>query len=323
MHASRHRSISAQGGRPTNALLETPRRLDERRSGSPLDQRLSEAAWEASVRIWNVAKRQGKLSALEPLLLRLAPRLIPPPRLETTVKLSCGMTMIVPPGSNWARSYAAGLYERDATSVFSREVGPGQRIADVGANTGYYALLASRLVGPVGCVDAFEPDPRNFDCLTRSVAANECRNVVLSSAGVADSEGVRTFVRESDGTQSHITSAARGENCVTIRTLTLDAYYAEAGWPPVSFVKMDIEGGERAALAGMRELSERHPALRLMIELNPMALRRAGATPTALAATLLSLGFRQGRIIEGGMRAFSLTEPLPSGTGVCNLLLSK
>jgi hypothetical protein len=52
-----------------------------------------------------------------------------------------------------------GCWEPDVTRFFLRIVKPGMRVVEVGANVGYYTLLACSLVGPTGRVTAFEANP--------------------------------------------------------------------------------------------------------------------------------------------------------------------
>src|SRR5215831_18680612 len=68
-----------------------------------------------------------------------------------------------------------------------RLLAPGMRVADVGANIGYYLLLIESAVGPGGRVTCCEPDPDNLCELRRNVAANEFRNVEVVAAAAGAS----------------------------------------------------------------------------------------------------------------------------------------
>lgn len=86
---------------------------------------------------------------------------------------------------------------------------------------------------------------------------------------------------------------------------------------------MDIEGGEKAALEGMRELSRRNSQIQLIMEFDLANLRRSGATREALATVLQSLGFSTGYIIEQDMKPFPVPQGLPRSRATYNLLLKK
>ena len=289
----------------------------------PMREKLYDAAWGLGVRSWSIAKRLGVLGPLEPILLKLAPFLIPPPAEEVEIALPWGANMLVPPGSSRARNYSTGLYERDVTALFQDTVKEGMTVVDLGAYIGYYTLLASRLVGASGRVYAFEPDCKNYSYLVRNTSANDCRNVLAESRAVANRTGSATFIAEPDGEKSHLSGVPEKTASMVVQTVTLDDFFAEEGWPSVDLVKMDIEGSERAALEGMRELSRRNPGMRLIMEFNCMSMRRADASRDELVALLMELDFRRGYIIERDLKPFSLPEGFPDGQAVYNLLLAR
>ena len=72
---------------------------------------------------------------------------------------------------------------------------------DIGANIGFHALLAARLVTATGSVYAFEPLPENVERLRRNVALNAFEHVVIVPAAVTATEG-RATLRDADGTGS-------------------------------------------------------------------------------------------------------------------------
>ena len=55
-----------------------------------------------------------------------------------------------------------GTYEWHKQRRFAREIKPGEVFFDIGANTGFYTLLAAKRTGTGGIVHAFEPNPRNL-----------------------------------------------------------------------------------------------------------------------------------------------------------------
>ena len=81
---------------------------------------------------------------------------------------------------------AYGTWEPVETSLLLDNLRPGDTVIDVGANVGYYTLLAARKVGPRGKVVAFEPDPESFSFLKRNVKANGFTNVVLEQKGLVE-----------------------------------------------------------------------------------------------------------------------------------------
>lgn len=228
--------------------------------------------------------------------------------------------MRVPPGFPSGRTYAAGLYEPAVTKAILELVRPGMTVVDVGANVGYYTLLASRLVGPGGRVYSFEPVLSIFEVLLSNLRDNDCDNVTAELKAISDRSGDGRFLVDRYGTEGRL--VAKGGHIV-VECTTLDEYFGALGWPAVDVVKMDIEGGEPAALSGMRELVQRSPRLHIILELNWPALRAAGWEHRELALLLYNLGFRKGRVLEREGETFELPWGLPRSQATCNLLLNK
>lgn len=240
---------------------------------------------------------------------------------EVQVGVPNGLRMLVPTDSPSLPYFLTGLYEQDLTDLLLKQVEPGMNVVDVGANVGYYSLVASTLVGSSGRVYAFEPDPESFSYLTRNVDLNACRNVVPIRMAVSDRVGSASFVRRNQDTG--FLSGDAGSASVNVSTVSLDEFFAEQGWPTVGLVKMDVEGSERVALLGMRELSRRNPSLRLIMEFNLDAMGRLGISTQMLTSTLKELGFREAYLIEKRLRSVSMKDSLPETRIVHDLLLVK
>ena len=188
------------------------------------------------------------------------------------------------------------IWEATETAAFLAHTRPGMCVLDVGANIGYYTLLAARAVGPSGLVCAFEPEPHNFALLSRSVAENGFANVRLVQAAVSDREGATklhlddaNFGAHSFDAGSVPTSSGRS---VDVRTVRLDDYEPEVrGFAAGVLVKVDVQGAEGLVVAGGRRLLGL-PGVKVLLEIWPDALERAGADAGRLLAELEGLGFR-------------------------------
>ena len=80
-------------------------------------------------------------------------------------------------------------YEKEQTILFRKLVDEGMNVVDIGANIGYYTLLAAELVGEKGKVFAFEPEPSNYDLLLRNVEINGYKNVTVVRKAVSNETG--------------------------------------------------------------------------------------------------------------------------------------
>src|SRR5262249_887460 len=90
--------------------------------------------------------------------------------------------------------YFFGMWEPCLTCWILEQLAPGDVFIDVGANIGYYSLLASKLVGEFGLVVAIEPSPTIFNTLKNNLALNKARNIRLVNMAVSDRpQGLRLF----------------------------------------------------------------------------------------------------------------------------------
>lgn len=218
-----------------------------------------------------------------------------------------------------ARMMASGIFEPHVTRLFKEIVKPGMTVVDVGANVGYYSLLAGRLVGEQGTVWAFEPAPHVVELLRGSIAANgfESRVHPLPQAVSNRQESAQLCVNVAEPFLSSLYpempapgTAATGET-VEVECTTLDIWAAQRQWPPVDLVKIDIEGGEKPALEGMVQMSQRSPSLKLIVEFNVTALRAAATTPDEFFAAVHACGFTRISVIGERHRVLRLPTDIP------------
>lgn len=136
-------------------------------------------------------------------------------------------------------------------------VGPDDVVLDVGACWGDTALYFAHLVGPRGKVFAFEVDPDNLAILRRNLELNPALagRIEIVQRALWDSSG-DTLTFTGGGRMTTVGQPSAGASA-TVTTTTLDDFVREAGLDRVGFVKMDIEGSERAALRGARGTLER------------------------------------------------------------------
>jgi len=190
-----------------------------------------------------------------------------------------------------------GHYERRFTDHLCSFLTPETRFLDVGANIGYYSLLAASR-SPRGRVYSFEPDPNNFRLLERSVARNGFQGIVeahpyavsdrnetlaISDLGNRPNYGAR-FTSKNPDDLRRIADAGLRE----VRAVKLDDFLKDR---PVDVIKMDIEGFEPYAVRGMHDLLARHRPV-LFLEFAPTNLRLFGNTaPEDFLRDLVSRGY--------------------------------
>jgi FkbM family methyltransferase len=185
-----------------------------------------------------------------------------------------------------------GVYEKEETQLFKSIVQKGMTIVDVGANIGYYTLLAARLVGAEGKVYAFEPDPHNYALLCKSIAANGYKNVVAVQKAVSSQTGTTQLFLDKHNLGGHSLAETNvnKNTAITVETASLDDFLKEQGGK-VDLVKMDIQGAEMQALMGMTSTIRQNEDLMVLTEFWPAGLRYAGSPPEAFLDRLKELGF--------------------------------
>jgi FkbM family methyltransferase len=149
------------------------------------------------------------------------------------------------------------------------ELGEGQVFYDIGANIGWYSLLAARVVGPAGRVVAFEPSLSNASLAQHNAAVNRFGNVTVVCAGLTDEDGWVTFLDkgnlqgrlDKDDFDAQAEWRAKRDQRVHGRSpvpvARLDSWLEQTGEPAPDVVKIDVEGAELGVLRGMSETIRR------------------------------------------------------------------
>jgi FkbM family methyltransferase len=198
-------------------------------------------------------------------------------------------------------------YEPYVTREMVNILAPGKTFVDVGANIGYFSLLASSCGAQVR---AFEPAPRNVWLLMRNARLNDFHIEVFPYA-VSDSERLMIYSSvEGNGQIGPFADRLIGPGQELIRTATLDK--ALQGWP-VDIMKLDIEGAESLALQGATSILERRPVL--FLEFSPAGLEVVSQIPPLeFLKFLVSWGYSLAVIDEIGARNLPPDEILSTAT---------
>jgi len=157
--------------------------------------------------------------------------------------------------------YRTGANEVPVQRTLASVLRPGQVFYDVGSNIGFFALLASRLVGRSGRVYAFEPVKANAEAIRRNAELNRFRHLEVLEVAVSDRNGsARLLLSAHPGgaTLSNDDAPPDPTGVVDVSTVTLDALVASRRIAPPDVVKIDVEGAEEAVLAGMTDTLAGH-----------------------------------------------------------------
>lgn len=197
-----------------------------------------------------------------------------------------------------AQMFYNGVFEPAVTSLVRDTLSPGQTFVDVGANSGYFSLLAWSLVRPIGRVIAFEPDPNSLHRLQANLSLNPGCSIEVLPLALSDREGISPFWGSSVGQANQ----GGGSLCEGLgpggqaQTTSLDAYIDRLGTETVDLLKMDIEGAEGLALDGMQHCLREFRVQRLLLEMHRWPLERAGRSPDLIVGLLHALGYTGFRV---------------------------
>ena len=170
-------------------------------------------------------------------------------------------------------------YEPVTTEFVKGTLKPGQTFIDIGANYGYFSMLAAGLVGATGKVVAFEANPVLQDMERRSSERNGFQErFIPAEVALSDTnqENVVFYVSTDPHQmgistmhpwQEHLKAGNLSEqNTISVRTVRFDDWVATAGITAVDMIKLDVEGAELQVLRGMTESLKRFAPGYIIVE---------------------------------------------------------
>jgi FkbM family methyltransferase len=212
--------------------------------------------------------------------------------------------------------FVEGTFEPNVVAVMRRLVRPGMTCIDLGANAGYFTLFLAKLVGQGGTVHAFEPTRATYSLLRYNLTLNRVVNVVAEELAVGDHCGEILFHEGPPGYDVYNTTGelvfTRGATAAQFVTrnvviTTLDKYCQVRSIRKIDFLKLDIEGGEFAALRGAEQVIANSPHLSMVIEVAPELAAASGYRVGDMLAWLVVRGFKL-YLIQGSGRLGAITD---------------
>ena len=189
-----------------------------------------------------------------------------------------------------------GRYEPELAELFAGLIQPDRDVVDVGANIGFFTVLAARRLGK-GRVLAAEPTSAAHARLCRNLAANGVADKAIVFNGLVGATDSSTEIKIVAGREEYSSTGAmvhpsiKGE-AVTVETLPirpLDALVRDHGLAP-ALVKIDVEGAEMAVFEGAQETLKTHRPVVISEFARPL-LERNGTSPEAVIALLDRCGY--------------------------------
>jgi FkbM family methyltransferase len=181
-------------------------------------------------------------------------------------------------------------FEPEIRAALERWVRPGDTVADIGANIGYFTARLARAVGAQGVVHAFEPEPSNFALLEGNLRRNGLRQVRLHAIALGAEPGrAELHTSEFNGGMHRLyDSVCCSGPALAVAVERLDDVLAGV---ELDLIKIDVEGYEPQVLAGARACLRASPHLKIVSEYCVPSMLEAGTSPSAMLRELQQLGY--------------------------------
>ena len=178
-------------------------------------------------------------------------------------------------------------HELETIAFFKKHLQPGDVIADIGTNIGYFTMLFSTLVGENGRVISFEPSSGAYKNLCKAVRGK--KNVTTVNKGVFSRTDTLKLSTKRSGDPMGSVMYKRGDQEVEVPVVALRDYDI-----PFTWAKIDVEGAELEVLRGMKA------PIPAVLEVAKGIIEEHGEGLPKFFADIESLGYRIYHIMQDG-----------------------
>jgi FkbM family methyltransferase len=214
-----------------------------------------------------------------------------------------------------AQIFKTGWTDAQNVEILSAILFPGMVFFDVGANVGFYTLVASRIVGKDGEVHSFEPNPETFGCFKENLRINALENVFANQFALSDSKQTgRLYLHRPQfqgGTSLGVASPedALDKRVCDVSCGTLDDYLRDSHRERIDVMKVDVEGAEVKLLRGGASILQAEDRPIILMEFNSGALKKIGHTCKELADLAVGYGYDLFRVTDLGLSPLEENPP--------------
>ena len=215
---------------------------------------------------------------------------------RTTVQTPHGSFHIDPVSLLGIALTQRGEHEPAMIATLQRYLSAGATFVDLGANEGYFTVLAARLCGAKGRVLAIEPQRRLLGVIDHNLRLNGLEGVQVVNAAISDKPGAATVYLTAStntggsGLHHHSKYPLPSEE---VTALTLEQVLDQQGLATVDLMKVDIEGFEYEALLGSPRVFEQRRVKALALELHEAILAHRGKQAGDITAMLERAGYQR------------------------------
>lgn len=248
-----------------------------------LDRRLS----------WTTKVRPMAASAF------VADRIMPDRR--TIVQNYTGLSYFIDPLNNLGKHLVRrGMYEEETESILRANLTESEAFLDVGANEGYFSVIAASVVGPHGYIAAVEPQSRLCDLIRINLALNHADGQIFHGAlGGAKGDSIELHLSPSLNTGSSSLMKRFSFTRSSEKVDFVDPVDTIGNLSEFAFVKVDVEGFEYEVVKCMKPMLEAGRVRKLLLDYHEDILRSQGIEIADIERTLFDAGMRLDGKAEG------------------------
>jgi len=168
-------------------------------------------------------------------------------------------------------------YEDDVKKIFLSKIKEGDIVIDVGANIGYFSLLAAKKIGSKGKIFAIEPMKQANNWLKKNLKLNDFKNVEVLEVAIGDKQGTMKMYKKSESSEMIILDPTISKTdlimCGEINIKTIDNIISQKKIKKVNLLKIDVEGFEYEALLGCKESFKSNKIENIICEIHTTYLK--------------------------------------------------
>jgi FkbM family methyltransferase len=186
-----------------------------------------------------------------------------------------------------------GEWEPFETEIVQCFLRSGDVFVDIGANIGWYAIVAASIVGANGHVYAFEPAKDNFELAVRNLTLNDLQNVTLEPMAITDHVGTDLLYLSTDNLGDHRLFRSNEERSSQAVPVTSLSKYFEGNPTSIRMLKIDAQGSEAKIFEGLPDdfVRTRNIAA-ILLEYWPSAMEQSGSSAESLIQRLAAQGMK-------------------------------
>ena len=205
----------------------------------------------------------------------------------------------VDPVSNFGNAIMSShAYEEEVIESLEGILKIGDTFVDLGANEGFFSIMASRIVGPEGVVICIEPQSRLQRVLVRNIAENNAFNINTFQRVISDSQGIASLTLAPDtntGSSGLMRVTKYKTETEDVIQVTLSKFISQLNIRKINLMKIDIESFEYEAILGSKEIFMTDLIENIALELHPEILKLRNRSGSDIVEFLYSAGYRENK----------------------------